>query len=65
MDPHNHVTCLNMDKILFRKRWERTFGDEELDELAKKQAIMGIGLGILEGEESTIHVGDPVYVAVL
>lgn len=40
-------------------------GDAKVDALVKNQAIIGLQLGLFEGEGRPLKVGDPVYAAVL
>lgn len=43
----------------------RSYGDETVDKLVRNQAVIGLQLGLLDGEGLSIRVGDPVYAAVL
>lgn len=44
---------------------QRTMGNGQVDALVKNQGIIGLQLGLFDGEGKCIKVGDPVYAAVL
>ena len=44
---------------------QRSMGDDATNKLIKGQGVIGLQLGLLEGDGMKIKVGDAVYAAVL
>ncbi|ODM96337.1 Mitochondrial amidoxime-reducing component 1 [Orchesella cincta] len=68
------LTTVNPDNGVFDAKGEplstltklvRTYGNKTVDELVGNQAVIGLQLGIIQGDGGTIRVGDPVFAAVL